>query len=96
MSLYFHSSRKKTRPETDDNQSDFGQPSTVTSTADIKARLVELQLERLEAETNGLVRCKAYMDDLEAEWADQHEALVRATLEEILAFRCEIGSQQYG
>jgi hypothetical protein len=53
-------------------------------------------MERLEAESNGLVRCKPYMDDFEAEWADQQEALVRAALQEILALRSELGSRQFG
>lgn len=69
---------------------------TNASVTEIRARLCELQLERLEAESNGLVRCKRYMDDLEAEWADQQEALVRAALDEILALRSELGNRQFG
>jgi hypothetical protein len=62
----------------------------------IRTRLVELQLERLEAESSGLVGNKRYMDDLQTEWADQHAAFVRALLEEVLALRCEVGNQRFG
>ena len=62
----------------------------------IRTRLVELQLERLEAESSGLVGNKRYMDDLQAEWADQHAALVRALLEEVLALRCEVDNRRFG
>jgi hypothetical protein len=77
-------------------QARIGQASGVTSAAEIRARLFELQSERLAAESNGLVRCKPYMDDFEAEWAERQEALVRAALEEILALRSELGSRQFG
>jgi hypothetical protein len=62
----------------------------------IRTRLVELQLERLEAESSGLVGNKRYMDDLRAEWADQHAALVHALLEEVLTLRCHVDNRRFG
>jgi hypothetical protein len=86
----------KTTPAADDMPVLVSESSGVTSVTEIRARLCELHLERLEAESNGLVRCKPYMDDLDAEWADQQEALVRAALDEILALRSELGNRQFG
>ena len=68
----------------------------MVSAVEIRARLCELQRERLEAESNGLVHCAAYMADLETELAEQQEALVQAALDEILALRCELGFRQFG
>jgi hypothetical protein len=66
------------------------------SPAEIRVRLCELQLERLEAESNGLVGNDTYMADLEAERAEQQQALVHATLLEILALRSDVGNRQFG
>jgi hypothetical protein len=66
------------------------------SAAEIRARLCELQLERLEAESNGLLCCDAYMADLESERAEQQDALVAAALQEILALRSELSNRQFG
>jgi hypothetical protein len=68
----------------------------VTSAAEIRVRLCELQLERLEAESNGLVRNQTYMADLEAERAEQQEALLQAALLEILELRSDLASRQFG
>jgi hypothetical protein len=93
---YRSRSSSKSHPRADDRAAIVGEPWSVTSVAEIRARLCELQLERLEAESSGLVRCKPYMDDLEAEWADQQEALRRAALEAVLALRSELGNRQFG
>ena len=66
------------------------------SAAEIRNRLQELQLERLEAESTGLVRCDLYMADLEAERTEQQEALVNAALREVLALRSELSSRRFG
>lgn len=50
------------------------------SAAEIRYRLQELQLERLEAKSCGLVRCDLYMADLDAERTEQQEALVKTAL----------------
>ena len=68
----------------------------VVAAAEIRARLRELQLERLEAETAGLVQCDAYMADLAAEMAEQQEALVDAMLVEVIALRTELSHRQFG
>ena len=66
------------------------------SAAEIQVKLRELQLERLEAESNGLVLCDAYMADLEAERAEQQEALLHAAIEEVLALRSELSDRRFG
>jgi hypothetical protein len=66
------------------------------SPVEIRVRLCELQLERLEAESNGLVGNETYMADLEAERAEQQQALVHAMLLEILALRSDVGNRQFG
>lgn len=66
------------------------------SAAEIRSHLCALQLERLEAESTGLVRNRDYMEDLESERADYQQALVAAAIEEILALRCARSLRQYG
>ena len=66
------------------------------SAAEIRYRLQELQLERLEAESCGLVRCDLYMADLDAERTEQPEALVKTALKEVLALRCALSSRRFG
>jgi hypothetical protein len=48
------------------------------SAAEIRVRLCDLQLERLEAESCGLAGNRAYMEDLESERADCQRALIAA------------------
>jgi hypothetical protein len=57
------------------------------SAAEIRHHLCALRLERLEAESSGLVYNRAYMADLESEQADYQHALVAAALEEALRLR---------
>jgi hypothetical protein len=66
------------------------------SAAEIRARLCELQAERLEAESTGLIQCEAYAADLEAERAEHQRALVDAALNEVLALRCALSRRQFG
>jgi hypothetical protein len=66
------------------------------SAAEIRHHLCALQLERLEAESSGLVYNRAYMADLESEQADCQHALVAAALEEALRLRSALSSRQYG
>jgi hypothetical protein len=64
--------------------------------AEIRMHLQDLQLERLEAETHGLDRHRAYMEDLESERIGCQRALVAAALDEILTLRSELSRRQYG
>ena len=66
------------------------------SAAEIRVRLCDLQLERLEAESCGLAGNRAYMEDLESERADCQRALIAAALDEVLALRSEVSWRQYG
>lgn len=66
------------------------------SAAEIRMHLRELQLERLEAESYGLDRDQAYMQDLESERIGCQRALVAVALEEILTLRSELSQRQYG
>lgn len=66
------------------------------SAAEIRMHLRELQLERLEAESYGLDRDQAYMQDLESERIGYQRALVAAALDEILTLRSELSQRQYG
>ena len=58
--------------------------------------LRELQLERLEAESDGLDRDRAHLQDLESERIGYQRALVAAALDEILTLRSELSQRQYG
>ena len=66
------------------------------SAAEIRMHLRELQLERLEAESYGLDRDQAYMQDLESERIGYQRALVAVALDEILTLRSELSQRQYG
>jgi hypothetical protein len=66
------------------------------SAAEIRIHLRELQLERLEAESYGLDRDRAHLQDLESERIGYQRALVAAALDEILTLRSELSQRQYG
>ena len=66
------------------------------SAADIRIRLRDLQLERLEAESTGLTRNRIYMADLESEQVDCQHALLDAAIHEALELRSELSRRQYG
>jgi hypothetical protein len=66
------------------------------SAAEIRMHLRELQLERLEAESYGLDRDRAYLQDLESERIGYQRALVATALDEILTLRSELSQRQYG
>jgi hypothetical protein len=66
------------------------------SAADIRNRLRDLQLERLEAESRGLARNRTYMADLDSEQAEcQHELVVTA-VDEVLRLRSALSWREYG
>jgi len=66
------------------------------SAAEIRTHLWALELERLEAESTGLVDNRFYMADLESEHADYQRGLVAAAVSEVLSLRSELGWRQYG
>jgi hypothetical protein len=66
------------------------------SAAEIRVRLCDLQLERLEAESCGLADNRAYMEHLNSARADCQRALIAAALDEVLALRSELSRRQYG
>jgi hypothetical protein len=62
---------------------------------ELRVRLDELALERLEAESAGLTACESYMKDLENEICECRVALVGAAVTEIAVARAEFyGSLQ--
>jgi hypothetical protein len=60
------------------------------NSADIRAQLDRLHLERLEAESVGLTACEAYMADLEQEIAECRVTLVAASVVELAVKRAEL------
>jgi hypothetical protein len=66
------------------------------SAAQIRNHLRTLQLERLEAESTGLVGNRSYMADLDSEHAEYQHALVSAALDEVLSLRSALSRRQYG
>jgi hypothetical protein len=58
--------------------------------AELRARLDRLHLERLEAESVGLTRCRPYMEDLEQEISECRAALAGATVTDIAVARAEL------
>jgi len=58
--------------------------------SEIRARLDELRMERLEAESVGLTTCNAYMRDLEQEISECRAALVGAAVTEIAVARADL------
>jgi hypothetical protein len=64
--------------------------------SDIRARLHELHLERLEAESVGLTACASYMEDLEDEISQTHAAFVGAAVTELAVARAELSGRLVG
>lgn len=64
--------------------------------AAIRARLLELARERLEAESAGLDRDPAYMADLTEEVATLRAAFVGAAVTEIAVLRGELFGRELG
>ena len=60
------------------------------NSSDIRARLDQLGLEMLEAESSGLTSCEAYMKDLEEEISECRAALTGASVTEIAVARAEL------
>jgi hypothetical protein len=59
-------------------------------TRELRAQLDRLHLEMLEAETAGLTRCRAYMEDLEQEMSACRAALVGVSVTEIAVARSQL------
>lgn len=57
---------------------------------EIRAQLDRLHVEMLEAESVGLNRCRAYMDDLEREISDWRAAFVGASVTEVAVARAAL------
>jgi hypothetical protein len=66
------------------------------SAADIRNRLRNLQLERLQAESMGLTGNRTYMADLDSEQARYQHALVVTALDEALRLRSALSRRGYG
>jgi hypothetical protein len=66
------------------------------SSTEIRARLMELAQERVEAERAGLGGNQAYMTDLEEEIAVYRLALAGAAVTEIAVLRGELFGRQFG
>jgi hypothetical protein len=66
------------------------------SAADIRNRLRDLQLERLEAESRGLADNRTYMADLDSERAECQHALVVTAIDEVLRLRSAVCRREYG
>jgi hypothetical protein len=62
----------------------------------IRAHLLELAQERIDAEHVGLTADPAYMADLEAEFLEYRRALVGALVTEIAVLRGELFSRNCG
>jgi hypothetical protein len=80
----------KSRPPADDSGAAQVQHSGAMNSYELRARLDELSLERLEAESVGLTSCEPYMKDLENEICECREALVGTTVTEIAVARAEL------
>ena len=66
------------------------------SPTEIRAHLIELAQERIEAESAGLSANDAYMADLEDEIASYRLALVGAAVTEIAVLRGELFGREFG
>jgi hypothetical protein len=66
------------------------------SPVEIRAHLLELAQERIEAEHVGLAADPAYMADLEAELLEYQRALVGAIVTEIAVLRGELFARNLG
>jgi hypothetical protein len=66
------------------------------SAAEIRNRLRDLQLERLEAESTGLGRNRTYMAHLDSERAECQHALVVTAIDEVLRLRSALSWRAYG
>jgi hypothetical protein len=66
------------------------------SPTEIRAHLLELAQERIEAERAGLSDNDAYMADLEDEIVIYRRALVGASVTEIAVLRGELFGRQFG
>jgi hypothetical protein len=85
----------KTVPRADDS----GEPlieDRIMSSAQIRARLIELSDERIAAERTGLGSNRTYMDDLESEIVTYRLALTGAAVTEIAVLRGELFGRQFG
>ena len=63
---------------------------------DLRAHLNLLQLERLEAETAGLIGCETYRRELDEEISQCRAAFVGAAVTELAVARAELSGRLYG
>ena len=63
-----------------------------TSAADLRNELRLLELERLEAASEGLLEVESYKRDLENELAERRSAFVSAAVIEIARLRAELSA----
>jgi hypothetical protein len=70
-----------------------GEPMYVT---ELRARLTQLQAERVDAEEIGLTACDAYIRDLDAEISECRAAFVGAAVTEIAVARAELSGRPAG
>jgi hypothetical protein len=63
---------------------------------DLRAHLNLLQLERLEAETAGLISCETYRRELDEEISQCRAAFVGAAVTELAVARAELSGRLYG
>ena len=62
----------------------------------LRARLARLYLERVEAESAGLMHCDAYREDLEEEISLCRAAFTSAAVTEIAVARAELSGRLVG
>jgi hypothetical protein len=70
------------------------QPSATA--ADLRSRIVALELERLEANEAGLGSNATYMDDLERELGEHRNAYVGTAVTEIASLRAQLDGPLVG
>jgi hypothetical protein len=64
--------------------------------SELRVRLSQLQVERIEAADAGLAGCRAYMRDLDAEISECRAAFVGAAVTEIAIARADLSGRLSG
>jgi hypothetical protein len=64
--------------------------------SELRVRLSQLQVERIEAADAGLADCPAYMQDLDAEICECRAAFVGAAVTEIAIVRADLSGHLLG
>ena len=63
---------------------------------ELRTRLTQLQIERIEAQEIGLTACDAYIRDLDAEISECRAAFIGAAVTEIAVARAELSGRRFG